>query len=63
MGIKLLSIKNKFVAKCLLLTSTLALSGCDDWVVMSPFGDIAKQEAFLINASTVLMLVIVVPVL
>ncbi|MEO1896666.1 MAG: ubiquinol oxidase subunit II [Cycloclasticus sp.] len=58
-----MSIKNKFVAKCLLLTSTLALSGCDDWVVMSPFGDIAKQEAFLINASTVLMLVIVVPVL
>ncbi len=62
MGIKLFSIKNTFVSKCLLLTSTLLLSGCD-WVVMNPFGDIAKQEAFLINVSTGLMLIVIVPVI
>ena len=62
MEIKLFSIKNKFVARCLLFIATLALSGCD-WVVMNPFGDIAKQEAFLINISTLLMLIVIVPVI
>jgi cytochrome o ubiquinol oxidase subunit II len=38
------------------------LSGCD-LVVMSPSGDIAQQQADLIVISTVLMLLIIVPVL
>ncbi|MBL4744025.1 MAG: cytochrome o ubiquinol oxidase subunit II, partial [Cycloclasticus sp.] len=42
--------------------STLMLSGCD-WVVMNPYGDIAKQEAFLITISTWLMLIVIVPVI
>lgn len=38
------------------------ISGCD-WVVMSPAGDIAAQQADLIIWATVLMLIIVVPVI
>lgn len=45
----------------LLLAATL-LSGCD-WVVMSPAGDIAVQQRDLIVLSTVLMLLIIVPVI
>jgi len=62
MGTQLLSINIRLIAKALLLISTLALSGCD-WVVMSPFGDIAKQEAFLISISTWLMLIVIIPVI
>jgi cytochrome o ubiquinol oxidase subunit 2 len=40
----------------------LLLSGCD-WVVLHPFGAIAKQQGHLIVVATVLMLLIVVPVL
>lgn len=46
----------------LTMVSTFALSGCN-WVVMNPFGDIAKQQAFLINISTLLMLIVIVPVI
>ena len=42
--------------------SALALAGCDT-VVMNPSGDIANQQAQLIVASTVLMLLIIVPVI
>jgi cytochrome o ubiquinol oxidase subunit 2 len=38
------------------------LSGCN-WVVMSPSGDIAAQQANLIVWATILMLIIVVPVI
>ncbi|HEX8388618.1 MAG TPA: ubiquinol oxidase subunit II, partial [Sphingomonas sp.] len=38
------------------------VAGCD-WVVMNPAGDVAKQQANLIVVSTVLMLVIIVPVM
>ncbi len=40
----------------------LVLSGCN-WVVMSPSGDIASQQADLIVWATILMLIIVVPVI
>lgn len=48
----------------LLLASTafLALAGCKA-VVMNPSGDIARQQADLIVTSTVLMLLIIVPVI
>lgn len=45
-----------------LLLVTLALSGCD-LVVMSPSGDIAAQQRDLIVISTLLMLLIIVPVI
>ncbi|WP_116367495.1 ubiquinol oxidase subunit II [Parahaliea mediterranea] len=47
-----------------LLASVLALSlaGCK-WVVMSPSGDVAAQQADLILWSTYLMLIIIVPVI
>ncbi len=38
------------------------LSGCDT-IVMSPYGDVAKQQADLIVWSTILMLLIIVPVI
>ena len=38
------------------------LSGCN-WVVMNPAGDIARQQAGLVIASTALMLLIIVPVM
>ena len=38
------------------------LTGCN-WVVMSPSGDIAAQQANLIVWATILMLIIVVPVI
>lgn len=43
-------------------TSLLLLGGCK-MVVMSPSGDIARQQADLIIVATVLMLLIIVPVL
>ncbi|PAX08349.1 ubiquinol oxidase subunit II [Sphingomonas lenta] len=38
------------------------LAACD-WVVMNPAGDVARQQADLIVVSTVLMLLIIVPVM
>ncbi|MBP0440607.1 ubiquinol oxidase subunit II [Tianweitania sediminis] len=46
----------------LLLPLFLLLSGCN-WVVMSPSGDIAAQQRDLIIISTVLMLIIILPVM
>lgn len=46
----------------ILLTSVFVLTGCN-WVVMNPSGDVAEQEAFLISISTLLMLIIIVPVI
>ena len=40
----------------------LPLSGCN-WIVMNPHGDIAVQQADLIVTSTLLMLLIIVPVI
>ena len=45
-----------------LLSPCLLLAGCD-LVVLHPFGAIAQQQAHLIIVSTVLMLLIVIPVL
>lgn len=45
-----------------LLTLSAALAGCNT-VVMNPAGDIARQQADLITTSTVLMLLICVPVI
>lgn len=45
-----------------LLLAALLLSSCD-WVVMAPSGDIAIQQRDLIVLSTVLMLLIIVPVM
>jgi len=46
----------------LLLAMLLALTGCD-LVVMAPSGDIAAQQRDLIVISTILMLIIIVPVI
>ena len=62
MGINQLPAKSRPVTSLLLLASTLALSGCD-WVVMNPSGYIAEQQAFLITLSTLLMLIVIVPVI
>ena len=47
---------------CLTALAALLLTGCDT-VVLSPSGDIAAQQANLIVWSTILMLIIVVPVI
>lgn len=52
----------KLAGRSAALFSTLALAGCD-MVVMSPSGDIAAQQRDLIVVSTILMLIIIVPVL
>ncbi|MBW6422115.1 ubiquinol oxidase subunit II [Rhizobium sp. XQZ8] len=52
----------KFVGRLFAFLALMALSGCN-LVVMSPSGDIAKQQADLIVISVVLMLLIIVPVL
>jgi len=44
------------------LLLALCLSGCD-WVLLNPSGDIAWQQRDLLIFSTVLMLVIIVPVI
>jgi cytochrome o ubiquinol oxidase subunit II len=46
----------------ILLPLALALSGCD-FVVLSPAGDVAAQQRDLVVISTVLMLLIVLPVM
>ncbi len=62
MGLNKIPTISRLVAILLLLASVLALSGCN-WVVMNPSGDIAKQQAFLITISTLLMLIVIVPVI
>lgn len=52
----------KLAGRSAVLLSTLVLAGCE-MVVMSPSGDIAAQQRDLIVVSTILMLVIIVPVL
>ncbi|KAB1111494.1 ubiquinol oxidase subunit II [Neorhizobium galegae] len=52
----------KIVARLFALLVLVGLSGCN-LVVMSPSGDIAKQQANLIVVATVLMLIIIVPVI
>ncbi len=53
----------RFLIKTLMLAGgALVLSGCN-WVVMSPSGDIASQQADLIVWATILMLIIVIPVI
>jgi len=54
--------RNRNPLRALLLLPCALLSGCD-WVVLHPFGAIAKQQGHLIVVSTILMLLIVVPVL
>ena len=46
----------------LALAATSLLAGCD-WVVLHPAGDVAQRQANLIEISTVLMLLIIVPVM
>ncbi|WP_372748145.1 ubiquinol oxidase subunit II [Litorivivens sp.] len=55
------------VSRCLikalfLVAFSVFLTGCN-WVVMSPSGDIAAQQADLIVWATILMLIIVIPVI
>lgn len=51
------------IARCiLLLPLVFLLAGCD-WVVLRPSGDIAMQQRDLIVVSTILMLLIVLPVM
>ncbi|MFB9948660.1 ubiquinol oxidase subunit II [Rhizobium puerariae] len=57
-----MSIQLKFAGRLFACLAPLVLSGCD-LVVMSPSGDIARQQADLIVVSTVLMLLIIVPVI
>jgi cytochrome o ubiquinol oxidase subunit 2 len=46
----------------LFVAPLIALAGCDT-VVMNPSGDIAAQQAHLVTVSTLLMLLIIVPVI
>jgi len=62
MGINWILSRSQIVTSSSLLVTVLVLSGCD-WVVMNPSGDIAKQQAFLISLSTLLMLIVIVPVI
>jgi cytochrome o ubiquinol oxidase subunit 2 len=56
---KQFSLASRFIVFALMLAT---LSGCD-LVVMSPSGDIAAQQRDLIVISTILMLVIIIPVI
>jgi cytochrome o ubiquinol oxidase subunit 2 len=47
----------------LLLLPLVLLSACNKMVVMNPSGDIAAQEARLVIVSTMLMLLIIIPVI
>jgi cytochrome o ubiquinol oxidase subunit 2 len=53
---------SKTVSRGLLLAPFAALAGCKT-VVLDPSGDIAQQQAHLIVVSTLLMLLIIVPVM
>ncbi|HEV6966377.1 ubiquinol oxidase subunit II [Roseateles sp.] len=50
------------LTRVLVLSAGIALSGCNG-IVMKPHGDIARQQANLIVTSTLLMLLIIVPVI
>ncbi len=50
------------LTRALVLSASFALAGCD-WIVMKPHGDIANQQAQLIITSTLLMMLIIVPVI
>ena len=58
----MLGIMFKPLKRSLLLVPLLLLAGCNT-IVMNPKGDIASQQADLIVLSTVLMLIIIVPVI
>ncbi len=58
----LLRLISSIPARLGVIASVLCLSGCDT-VVMKPHGDIAAQQAQLIITSTLLMLLIIVPVI
>ncbi|WP_395399825.1 ubiquinol oxidase subunit II [Pseudoduganella sp. UC29_106] len=51
-----------FLRRGLFAAPLIALAGCDT-VVMNPSGDIAAQQAHLVTVSTLLMLLIIVPVI
>ena len=53
---------SRFLRGMLLLSLAVFLSGCKA-IVLSPAGDIARQQGNLVIASTVLMLLIIVPVM
>ncbi len=53
---------NKALGRTLALAGTAVLAGCD-LVVMKPTGDVALQQSQLIVYSTVLMLIIIIPVM
>jgi len=57
----MLSLPSRFARGLLLPALALGLAGCKA-IVMSPAGDIARQQADLITTATVLMLLIIVPV-
>jgi cytochrome o ubiquinol oxidase subunit 2 len=50
------------IRRGLFLAPLIALAGCDT-VVMNPSGDIAAQQSHLVTVSTLLMLLIIVPVI
>ncbi|HEX7865203.1 MAG TPA: ubiquinol oxidase subunit II, partial [Variovorax sp.] len=52
----------KNLRRALLLLSAMLLAGCNT-VLMNPSGDIAHQQGRLIVVSTVLMLIIIIPVI
>ncbi|WP_020180153.1 ubiquinol oxidase subunit II [Methylopila sp. M107] len=52
----------RFFRALAIIPALLALSGCE-MVVMSPSGDIAAQQRDLVVISTVLMLIIIIPVI
>lgn len=52
----------KLLIRLAVLPLIVALGGCD-WVVMNPSGDIAAQQRDLIVISTILMLLIIIPVI
>ena len=52
----------RYAATLSLIALTSLLSGCN-WVTLNASGDIARQQGDLIVVSTVLMLLIVVPVM
>ncbi len=54
---------SRFRSPLLLAGAGALLSGCNSMVLLSPSGDVAAQQRDLIIASTVLMLLIIVPVI
>ncbi|MEM9602092.1 MAG: ubiquinol oxidase subunit II [Pseudomonadota bacterium] len=53
---------NNSLTRATLLVSLLMLSGCE-LVVMDPSGDVASQQADLIVYSTIMMLIVILPVM